>query len=145
MNRVRKKLYKIGSRSTFRRIVKGTLCSFVRANLESDIYESKPLPRKTCCFGACIPLTYLFHTSYILLTYLLHTSYIFLTYGLNGFMIRPLPFFLTDVLVLDPADVEEASQRPLVQTPQSPPISATAQEEEISLLLGTLQVRPLFQ
>ncbi len=59
-------------------------------------------------------------------------------------MIRPLPFFLTDVLVLDPADVEEASQRPLVQTPQSPPISATAQEEEISLLLGTLQVRPLF-
>jgi len=42
--------------------------------------------------------------------------------------------------ILDPADVEEASQRPLVLAPTSPPMSATAQEEEISLLLGTLQV-----
>ena len=40
----------------------------------------------------------------------------------------------------DPADVEEASQRPLTLPPQTPPVNASAQEEEISLLLGTLQV-----
>jgi len=51
--------------------------------------------------------------------------------------------FQSFIFVLDPADVEEASQRPLVLTPQTPPINASAQEEEISLLLGTLQVQQL--
>ena len=42
---------------------------------------------------------------------------------------------------IDPEEVEEASQRPLAAiNPTSPPINKSAPEEEISLLLGTLQV-----
>ena len=42
---------------------------------------------------------------------------------------------------IDPEDVEEASQRPFaVVNPTSPPINPSAGEEEISMLLGTLQV-----
>ena len=42
---------------------------------------------------------------------------------------------------IDPEEVEEASQRPLMNVNQtSPPMNPSAPEEEISLLLGTLQV-----
>ena len=42
---------------------------------------------------------------------------------------------------IDPEEVEEASQRPLAAiNPTSPPMNPSAPEEEISLLLGTLQV-----
>ena len=42
---------------------------------------------------------------------------------------------------IDPEEVEEASQRPLANfNPTTPPINPSAPEEEISLLLGTLQV-----
>ena len=42
---------------------------------------------------------------------------------------------------IDPEEVEEASQRPFASVnPTSPPINPSAGEEEISLLLGTLQV-----
>merc|ERR1712223_2024344 len=42
---------------------------------------------------------------------------------------------------IDPEEVEEASQRPLANlNPTTPPINPSANEEEISLLLGTLQV-----
>lgn len=42
---------------------------------------------------------------------------------------------------IDPEEVEEASQRPLAAiNPTTPPINPSAPEEEISLLLGTLQV-----
>ncbi len=47
-------------------------------------------------------------------------------------------------IALDPADVEEVSQRPQMFSPQSTAMNASAQEEEISLLLGTLQVRKGF-
>ena len=42
---------------------------------------------------------------------------------------------------IDPEEVEEASQRPLaIMNPATPPINPSANDEEISLLIGTLQV-----
>ncbi len=40
----------------------------------------------------------------------------------------------------DPEDIEEAPLRQAFFSPQSPALNASHQEDEISLLLGTLQV-----
>ena len=58
------------------------------------------------------------------------------------FEIQNISIFQSRFLrTIDPDEVEEASQRPLTNViPTSPPINPSANEEEISLLIGTLQV-----